>query len=558
MRNPQHIIRGAAAMALMTLLVALIATGQAVAASAAERGAWARGIEHQRQADLGDGTFLNPVLAGDHPDPSVLRDGEDYYLTFSSFTAYPGLPIWHSRDLVNWQRIGHAIDTNVGSIWAPDLVKHEGRYYIYFPARRGGTESPERSNFVVWADDIRGPWSAPVDIGLPGHIDPGHAIGEDGKRYLFLSGGDYVQLADDGLSVVGEVKHVYDGWRYPEEWDVEGYAQEGPKITFRNGWYYMITAVGGTAGPPTGHMVIAARSRSIHGPWENSPHNPLVRTTSADQYWWSRGHATLVEDIAGQWWMIYHGYEHGFWTLGRQALLDPVEWTGDGWFVAKGGDLSQPLRKPAGTALTPHGMALSDDFRGGKLGPQWAFYDPAPDEFGRLAFGDGVMSLRGKGSSPRDSSPLGVIAGDLAYQFEVGMEIEPGAQGGALLFYSDRLYVGVGSNGEDLIMHRYGVERPARLAPSAKGGRLWLRVTNNRHIVTFHTSRDGRTWTKYPVQMEVSGYHHNVAGGFLALKPSLYAAGKGKVHFRDFRYRALGPPDQEVTTTRIGSLEPAN
>lgn len=524
---------------LRTMLATLLLLTPLAMASETNEPQWKRGIENQRQADLGNGSFLNPVLSGDHPDPSVLRDGEDYYLTLSSFEAYPGLPIWHSRDLVNWQPIGHGIKTNVGSIWAPDLVKHKGRYYLYFPARRGGTEGSTRSNFVVWADDILGPWSEPIDIGLPGHIDPGHAVGEDGKRYLFLSGGDYVQLADDGLSTVGEVKHVYDGWKYPEQWDVEGYAQEGPKITRHNGWYYMITAVGGTAGPPTGHMVIVARSRSIHGPWQNAPNNPVVRTESRDEYWWSRGHATLVEDVAGQWWMIYHGYEHGFWTLGRQALLEPIEWTDDGWFVAKGGDLSQPIRKPAGTASGPHGMPLSDDFSNGKLGPQWAFFKPAPDEYARVSFGDGAMALRGKGSSPRDSSPLGFIAGDLAYQFEVEMEIEPGAQGGALLFYNDKLYVGVGSNGENFIMHRYGTERPATLAASAKGGRLWLRVTNNRHVVTLHSSTDGVTWTKYPVQMEVSGYHHNVAGGFLALKPSLYATGKGAVKFRHFRYRAL-------------------
>ena len=142
-------------------------------------------------ADLGNGSFLNPVLAGDHPDPSVLKDGDDYYLTLSSFDAYPGLPIWHSRDLVNWQPLGHAITTNVGAIWAPDIIKHKGRYFIYFPARTGDS----RSNFVVWADDIKGPWSEPIDIGLSGYIDPGHAVGEDGKRYLFLSGGDYVRSA---------------------------------------------------------------------------------------------------------------------------------------------------------------------------------------------------------------------------------------------------------------------------------------------------------------------------------------------------------------------------
>ena len=496
---------------------------------------WKRGIENQRQADLGNGTFLNPVFAGDRPDPSVLKDGEDYYLTLSSFDAYPGLPIWHSRDLVNWQPLGHAITKNVGAIWAPDIVKHEGRYYIYFPART----AQARSNFVVWSDSINGPWSEPIDLGLAGYIDPGHAVGEDGKRYLFLSGGDYVQLSDDGLSVVGTPKHVYDGWKYPESWDVEAYAQEGPKINFHNGWYYMTTAVGGTAGPPTGHMVITARPRSIHGPWENSPHNPITRTQSKDEPWWSRGHATVVEGTDGRWWMIYHGYENGYWTLGRQALLEPIEWTDDGWFVAKGGDLGKPLAKPSGSSVGPHGMALSDDFTGKTLGSQWSFFNPTQDEYRRLTFTGNGLELQAKGETPRDSSPLTVIAGDQAYQYEVEMDIAPGAVGGALLFYSDRLYVGVGSNGEKFIMHRYGEERPTRLEPSRKGGKLWLRVTNNRHIVTIHTSTDGRVWQKYPVQMEVSGYHHNVAGKFLALKPALYAAGDGKVTFRQFRYRAL-------------------
>ena len=195
---------------------------------------WRHGIEGQRLADLGDGRYLNPVLAGDHPDPSVLRDGDDYYLTLSSFDAYPGLPIWHSRDLVNWQPLTHAIHRDVGAIWAPDLVRYHDRYYIYFAARTG----ERRGNYVVWADAIAGPWSDPVSLGLAGHIDPGHAVGEDGRRYLFLSGGDYVPLTADGLAIAGPVRHAYDGWRYPDDWDVESYSLEGPKISFRDGWFY--------------------------------------------------------------------------------------------------------------------------------------------------------------------------------------------------------------------------------------------------------------------------------------------------------------------------------
>jgi xylan 1,4-beta-xylosidase len=515
--------------ALLLLIAAIACAG---ATSAAES-TWARGIEHQRRADLGDGTFLNPVLAGDYPDPSVIRDGSDFYLTLSSFDAYPGLPLWHSRDLVNWKPIGYAIDTTVGAIWAPDLVKYQDRYFIYFHART----RQARRIYVVWADHIHGPWSAPVDLGLATYIDPGHVVGEDGKRYLFLNGVDYVLLSDDGLSTIGEVRHGYDGWRYPENWVVESYSLEGPKITFRNGWYYLVTAVGGTAGPPTGHMVIAARSRSIHGPWEQSPHNPIVHTISADERWWSRGHATLIDDVDGRWWMIYHGYEHGLWTLGRQVLLDPVEWARDGWFIAKGGDLRRPLRKPAGDALGGHGMALSDTFDGVRLGPQWRFYAPAEDEYRRLSFDGEAMVLRGKGTSPRDTSPLTAIAGDPAYMFEAEIEISPGAIGGVLLFYSDRLYAGLGSNGDNFVLHRYGEDRPVSL-PSGKGGRVWFRVSNDRNIVTLHYSADGRLWRKYAVQMEVSGYNHNTAGQFLSLRPGLYAAGEGAVRFLNFHYEA--------------------
>ena len=301
----------------------------------------APGIEGQRQPDLGNGTFLNPVLSGDRPDPAILKDGADYYLTFSSFDAYPGLTIWHSRDLVNWQPRGPALTRNIGSVWAVSLEKHQGRYFLYIPVK-----AAQNDTFVIWADHIDGPWSDPVPLGLPRHIDPCHAVGEDGSRWLFLSGGDRVRLADDGLSLAGPVEHVYDPWRYPDTWDVEGFAPEGPKIHRRGDWFYLVTAVGGTAGPPTGHMVIAARSRSIHGPWEQHPGNPLVRTRSAGEAWWSRGHASLVQGPDGSWWSLYHGYEAGFWTLGRQCLLDPVEWTADGWFRMTGGDLSRPLRKP--------------------------------------------------------------------------------------------------------------------------------------------------------------------------------------------------------------------
>jgi beta-xylosidase len=495
---------------------------------------WGAGFEGQRKADLGDGRFLNPVLAGDHPDPSVLRDGSNYYLTFSSFDAYPGLPLWHSTDLVNWRPLGSALRKPVGSVWAPEIARHGDRYFIYFHAR-----TPDyRSLYVITAERIEGPWSDPVDLGLHAHIDPGHAVGEDGRRYLFLSGGDRVRLRDDGLAVDGAVEHVYDPWHYPEDWVVETFAPEGPKVLRRGDWYYLILAVGGTAGPPTGHMVIVARSKSIHGPWQNAPGNPIVHTTSATEKWWSRGHATAVEAPDGSWWLLYHGYESGFWTLGRQTLLDPVRWTDDGWLVAQGGDLSRPLRKPAGGRAQPHGAPLSDDFVG-ELAPHWSFYDPAPTELQRLRHEPGKLIVAAKGVQPGDASPLTFVAGDLAYQFEVCVELRGGAQAGVLLFYNRRLYCGLGFDAQRFTLHRYGLPR-TRARPADAARQLWLRVTNDRHIVTLHHSVDGRQWLKYDVQMEVSGYHHNVAGDFLSLRPGIYVAGDGGAAFSRLRYQALG------------------
>jgi beta-xylosidase len=499
---------------------------------------WGRGFDGQRKADLGNGTFLNPIMAGDHPDPTILKDGRDYYMTFSTFEAYPGLVIWHSRDLINWQPIGPALKKNIGSVWAPELAKHKGRYFLYIPTKKTAIEGSRTTSWVIWADKIEGPWSEPIDLNLPNHIDPGHAVGEDGSRWLFLSGGDRVRLSDDGLSRIGEPEHVYNPWHYPSDWVVEGFSPEGPKVMRHGGYFYLITAVGGTAGPPTGHMVIAARSKSINGPWEHCPRNPLVRTTSRSEKWWSRGHASLVEGPDGSWWAVYHGYENGYWTLGRQTLLDRVEWTADGWFRMTGGDLSRPIRMPRGGTALPHGLALSDDFSTLALGTRWNFFRPAADETSRARVANHTLILKARGNAPSDSSPLLTIAGDQAYRFECDIDIDRGVTAGLILFYDDKLYAGLGFDKNRFVTHQYGIERGRPANPH--GTCLRMRVTNDRNVVTYDTSGDGgRTWRRFDRGMEVSGYHHNVRGGFLMLRPGLYAAGQGEARFRNFIFRAL-------------------
>jgi beta-xylosidase len=149
-----------------------------------------------------------------------------------------------------------------------------------------------------------------------------------------------------------------------------------------------------------------------------------------------------------------------------------------------------------------------------------------------------MLTLRAKGAEPHDSSPMCFIAGDPAYRVEVDLEVDEASRAGLLLFYNRRLYCGLGFDQQRFVMHRYGLERGGS-KPEGIGRRLRMRITNDRHIVTIHYSIDGRQWTRYAVQMEVSGYHHNVAGDFLSLRPAIYAAGAGQVRVRNVRYEAL-------------------
>ena len=509
----------------------------------AARDGWGQTFEGQRCADRGDGTFRNPIMAGANADPSILKDGDDYYLTFSSFEATPGLLIWHSRDLVNWQPFTNALPNPLGSVFAVDMIRHAGRYYIYIPfiPTAWSTElSGGAAIYVIHADSMAGPWSEPVDLGIRGRIDPGHVVGEDGERYLFLSAGYRVRLTPDGLATAGPVEKVYDGWKYPDDWVTEAYALEGPKMLRRGDWFYMVSAVGGTAGPPTGHMVIAARSRSIHGPWENCPHNPIVRTRNATEAWWSRGHATLVEGPGGDWWMVYHGFENGFRSLGRQTLLEPVEWTRDGWFRARGGDLSRALPKPRGGQSQPHGLPRSDTFATPALGTRWTFHAPGKDEARRATFGPDGLRLAGKGSGPHDSSPLTNLAGDRSYAITVELELEGAASGGLLLFLTSRLFVGMAVNGERMLTYAAGkVHHWREPAPATR--RIFLRMENREHIVTMFYSLDGERWTRHGLRLETSGYNVNtaLAGEGEGLQPALFAVGAGAVRYRNFTYHAL-------------------
>lgn len=484
------------------------------------------GYENQRRPDAGNGRYRNPILGGDYPDPSVLRVGDDFFMTHSSFEYYPGLLIWHSKDLVNWEPVCRALHDYIGSVWAPDFIKYGNTYYIYFPAN--GT------NWVITAPSPSGPWSKPVNLNV-NHIDPGHVVGPDNKRYLHLSGGYIIQLADNGLATVGDLSQVYDGWQYPKEWNVECFCLESPKLTKRNSYYYLTVAEGGTAGPATSHMVVSSRSKTPWGPWENSPCNPIVHTMNKGETWWSRGHGTLVDDRDGNWWILYHGYEKGYFTLGRQTLMEPIQWTEDGWFkIPDGTDVAGLIKKPAGDTISK-GMRLSDDFAGDSLNLQWHFYKEYEPE--RLIYTGSGLTMNAKGSTPSDSTPMLCIPVNHSYEIAVELELSGDVSGGLVLFYSPEANCGIGVDRDYFVTYMRG-QAHAR-ERNTLGKHVYLRLVNDEHELTTYFSGDGKTWTKSDRSIETSGYHHNTFGGFLSLRTGIFSAGKGTVTFRNFSYRGL-------------------
>jgi len=476
--------------------------------------------------DKGNDYYLNPIFGGDYPDPSIIRDGDTYYMVHSSFEYYPGLLVWESKDLINWTPVANALHKYVGSVWAPDIVKYEDKYYIYFPAND--------KIYVVVSNTINGPWSDPVDLNI-NSIDPGHVVDEHGKRYLYFNSGGYVPLSDDGLSVIGELTHTYDGWPIPRDWTIELFALEGPKLVKRGDYYYLTTAEGGTAGPATSHMIISARSKSPFGPWENSPFNPIVKTWSKEERWWSKGHGTLLEDTHGSWWLVFHGYEKGHYNMGRQTLLEPVEWTEDGWFKTPDGISTEgEIKRPVARAPKSN-FSLSDDFSENSLKLHWKFFGEY--DTNRFHFTDNSLVVKGKGNSVGNCSPLLCVPSHHSYTAEVEMIVDDNAIGGLVLFYNNVAHSGILADSENILTNlrgwRFTTEK------NVIKNRVFLKLRNIDSTVDMYFSTDGTNWNKIETSLEVSSLNHNGLSGFLSLRIGLCSIGEGSVQFKNFKYQPI-------------------
>ena len=236
--------------------------------------------------------------------------------------------------------------------------------------------------------------------------------------------------------------------------------------------------------------------------------------------------------------MISHGYENGYRTLGRQILLEPIRWGEDDWPEAVVRDIGGPIDAPVGAVAQTTSPDIADDFSQLELGRRWTFHAPGPGEADRARV-DGGLVLRGKGTSPADTSPLAMLTGDHAYEIEVEVTVEPGVEAGLLLFFNNRLFCGMGIDGERMLSYSGGIRTHWREpAPATDRIDAAASATTSTSSPAGTACRAG-SGRATRIRYETSGYHVNTVGDLLSLRPALYAAGAGEARFRDFRYRAL-------------------
>ncbi|MFF4341294.1 glycoside hydrolase family 43 protein [Kitasatospora sp. NPDC001540] len=341
-------------------------------------------------------TYDNPVISGFHPDPSVCRVGDDYYLVCSSFEYVPGLPVFHSRDLVHWRQLGNVLDrpgqlplplpgsTASRGLYAPTIRHHDGRFWVICTNVTAG------GNFVVSAERPEGPWSDPVWIDLPG-IDPDLAWEEDGTCWAASTApGIHLSRIDP---VTGK---VLEG-PFPT-WSGTGLKwPEAPHLYRIGEWWYLLIAEGGTE---RGHAVSVARARSPRGPWEGAPANPVLSHSGTDRPVQSTGHGDLVTAPDGSWWMVLlgtrpRGFSPNYHVLGRETFLTPVTWDEDGWPVVAPVEEQHPA--PGGAWHPFPAPPVRDDFDAPALAPQWISPHARPEDSWSLTARPGWLSLTATG-----------------------------------------------------------------------------------------------------------------------------------------------------------------
>ena len=473
-----------------------------------------------------------PLIAGFHPDPSICRVGDDYYLVNSSFQYFPGVPLYHSTDLVHWEQIGNILSrpsqlalegaTSWQGIYAPTLRYHDGTFYLIT------TNVSGKGNFIVSATNPLGPWSEPLWL-EQGGIDPS-LFWEDGRCYMVSNPGDAIWLCtidpDTGRQLT-ESKLLWRGMggRYPE----------GPHLYKKDGYYYLLISEGGTE---LAHSLTIARSRSIEGPYEPNPDNPiLTNCCQKGQYKTVQGtgHGDFVQAADGSWWITFLAYRHFggmYHHLGRETFLAPVEWPEGGWPVVNGG-------APIDTArVAPQQRLFTQPF----THPAWVYIqNPVPKRYEFLD--DGTLRLHAGRPLVENQQPTFIgcrqEAANIIAEVDVTLTQSVARDEAGLSVYQ------INDGYQNFCVSRFGkgysVKLEARLKTMVdtqmrmlRADHARLRITSDGEVYTYQFSEDeGKTW-------QTVGSHSctlvstEVAGGFTGVVIGLYAAGNPD-SYADFR-----------------------
>jgi xylan 1,4-beta-xylosidase len=510
------------------------------------------------------GHYRNPILAGFYPDPSLCRVGEDYYLVNSSFAYYPGVPIFHSRDLVHWRQIGHVLTRPSQlemrglrvseGIFAPTIRFHDGVFYMITTLVGGG------GNFYVTAKDPAGPWSDPVWLPEIDGIDPSLLFDDDGRAYVvnngpppeapLYSGHRALWLQELDLAagrLFGPRRVIVDGG---VDISKQPIWIEGPHLFRKGEWYLLIAAEGGTS---EGHSEVVFRSRAVFGPYTPWERNPILTQRDLDpdrpRPVTSTGHADFVETPAGAWWSVFLGcrpYQGRLYNTGRETFLLPVTWTDDEWptILAPGQPVPLVVPSPDLPVVPAPPMTGSfswrESFDQPTLGPAWNSLRGPADDWYRVdpEAGGLVLEARPVALTSRDvPSFLGRRQQHATFTATTALRAPHGEgwSAGLVAFQNEtfHLYLGVRpvEAGLEVFLERVADHqpeaRPETIARAAVAGpppaTVLLRIEGRGRAYTFSFATRPGEWTSLSDGEDGSILSTATAGGFVGTYIGLYA-----------------------------------
>ena len=462
-------------------------------------------------------TYSNPVLPGDHPDPSVIRVGDEYWATATTSQWAPIFPLLHSRDLVNWEHVGAVFDKppawSSGSYWAPEIAQDGKRFLVYYTARK---KDGPLCLAVATAAQPAGPYRdhGPLVCQDAGSIDAVPVDDEQGRRYLVWKedGNSRKQptplwaqrLSPSGTALVGKRHELL---RNEAAW--EAHLIEGPFILRRGDWFYMFYSADACCGRSCNYKLGVARAKALLGPWERHAANPILVGNSA---WKCPGHGSIVTTPDGRDFLLYHAYDpDDFQFAGRQGVLDAIVWGADGWPSINAGDgPSRRAAAPLGIADRATTGEFLDELSGPALSPGWQWsWDSDPAR----RFASGSLVLRTPAGAG-DSATATIVArptlsGDYTATARLALPATPDAAMAGLAAYGDAdNAIGISRSGGNVVvwMREKGAQRSLASAPVTTGPSLDLRmIASQGRRFQFAYSTDGREWRELGDEAE-GGY----------------------------------------------------